>query len=92
MLTKKDFIQIQAMLKGSKNSIVSEVTTSVSTAVVPTVVSRIKELIQQNTDELVELINTGFNAQDAGFSKIEKILVNHEKRIGILEENNFKTY
>ena len=51
----------------------------------------IRGLIQKNTDNLIELITTGFNIQDAGFSKTDKVLNNHEKRIGLLEEKNFKT-
>jgi len=54
-------------------------------------IDRFSNLLQKNTDELVELITIGFNAQDAGFNRIEKVLVNHEKRIGSLEKTIFKT-
>ncbi|PIY69217.1 hypothetical protein COY90_01655 [Candidatus Roizmanbacteria bacterium CG_4_10_14_0_8_um_filter_39_9] len=75
MLTKKDLSTLKTMFRNTETGIITKV----------------GEMIQKNTDELVELINTGFNAQDVGFSKIDKILVNHEKRIGILEEKSFKS-
>lgn len=76
MLTKKDLSTLKTMFRNTETGIIAKV----------------GEMIQKNTDELVELITTGFNAQDVGFSKIDKILINHEKRINTLEENNFKTY
>ncbi|MFH0772910.1 MAG: hypothetical protein V1922_01195 [bacterium] len=51
----------------------------------------ISELIQKNTDSLVELITTGFHMQDSGFNKTNTVLNNHEGRIGILEKKAFNT-
>lgn len=75
MLTKKDLSILKTLLKNTEAEIITKVGT----------------MIQKNTDDLVELITVGFNAQDAGFRKFDKIVVNHEKRIGILEEKSFKT-
>lgn len=49
----------------------------------------IKEMIQENTNSLVELITAGFHMQDAGFNKSDKMLNNHEQRIGALERKFF---
>ncbi len=107
MLTKKDLGVLEAMFTDAKREIAEQVTSKVIAKVVPQVTARVVpqvtaqvtsqlfskvgEMLQRNTDHLVELITTGFNAQDAGFNRIDKILINHEKRIGTLEKTIFKT-
>ncbi len=63
----------------------------VTAQVTSQLISKVGEMLQRNTDFLVELITTGFNIQDAGFDKANKVLSNHEKRIGALEKTIFKT-
>lgn len=71
---------VKSEMKVAKKEIISEVTTQVTTEVV----SQVKILIQENTDQLVELITAGFNAQQTGFD-------NHEHRIVRLEKVAFST-
>ena len=71
--------------------VTAQVTSQVTAQVTSQLFSKVGEMLQRNTDHLVELITTGFNAQDAGFNRIDKILINHEKRIGTLEKTIFKT-
>lgn len=51
----------------------------VTAQVTSQLISKVGEMLQRNTDFLVELITTGFNIQDAGFDKANKVLSNHEK-------------
>ena len=71
--------------------VVPQVTKQVVSQVTTQVISKVGEMLQRNTDQLVELITTGFNIQDGGFDKADKVLANHEKRIGSLEKTIFKT-
>lgn len=71
--------------------VTAQVTSQVTAQVTSQLILRVSEMLQRNTDHLVELITTGFNIQDAGFDKADKVLSNHEKRIGTLEKTIFKT-
>lgn len=91
MLTKKDLTVLNTMFRDAKKEITEQVTLQVTEQVTSQVFSKVRDLLQRNTDHLVELITTGFNIQDAGFDKTDKSLSNHEKRIGALEKTIFKT-
>jgi len=56
-------------------------------------IDNLSDRLQKNTEDLVELITTGFNSLEKSSSRINEqgsILNDHEKRIERMEEKTFK--
>ena len=56
-------------------------------------IDNLSDRLQKNTEDLVELITTGFNSLEKSLSRINEqgsILNDHEKRIERIEEKTFK--
>ena len=81
MLTKDDLTAIQRMFDSSKNE------TNEKFINMDKKIDNISNRLQKNTEDLIELITTGFNAAnyDLRFQKQDDILDDHETRIAHLE-------
>lgn len=53
-------------------------------------IDNLSDRLQKNTEDLIELITTGFNSLEKSSFRINSILNDHEKRIELIEEKAFK--
>ena len=78
MLTKKDLAAIKCLVGASVNASVGTIVESSVTKATNAIISTLRAEMKQNTDDLVELITTGFN-----------ISSDHETRITRIEKKLF---